>query len=236
MAKVSITEFDGKRKVAGTAGSAGAQPAGLYFALDTRYQWQGPFTFAELAALPWFSALTWISNGGGTMEKASAIPGLSDIFMQRVASEENVATGSLCPICRHPLVVRSFEKTQVSQCTFCGGTMIDNDKISRVLARSDGGCPDRIKALARDTMKENQIRSITRKTRGEEQKMPLLHCPKCGNNMTRTFYSLAYLVEIDRCSWCDISWFDRDELAMLQCMISTRMASENLLGKEMPIQ
>jgi hypothetical protein len=114
--------------------------------------------------------------------------------------------------------------------------MIDNDKISRVLARSDGSCPDRIKALARDTMKENQIRSITRKTRGEEQKMPLLHCPKCGNNMTRTFYSLAYLVEIDRCSWCDISWFDRDELAMLQCMISTRMASENLLGKEMPIQ
>ena len=41
----------------------------------------------------------------------------------------------------------------------------------------------------------------------------------------RTFYSLAYLVEIDRCNYCDIIWFDADELAILQCVIENKMTA-----------
>jgi len=37
--------------------------------------------------------------------------------------------------------------------------------------------------------------------------------------MLRAFYSLAHLIEIDRCSFCCLTWFDRDELEMLQCLI-----------------
>jgi hypothetical protein len=46
--------------------------------------------------------------------------------------------------------------------------------------------------------------------------------------MNRTFYSIAYLVELDRCSYCGISWFENDELEILQCMIDHRMASTPL--------
>ncbi len=54
---------------------------------------------------------------------------------------------------------------------------------------------------------------------------PHRNCPKCKNPMARPFYSLAYRVEIDRCSFCGLTWFDRDELEMLQCMIVNKMAS-----------
>jgi Zn-finger nucleic acid-binding protein len=37
--------------------------------------------------------------------------------------------------------------------------------------------------------------------------------------MYRGFYSMAHLIEIDRCSFCGITWFEQDELQMLQCLI-----------------
>jgi Zn-finger nucleic acid-binding protein len=44
--------------------------------------------------------------------------------------------------------------------------------------------------------------------------------------MSRRFFSAAYSVEIDRCTFCDLTWFDQDELAMLQCLIENRIVSE----------
>jgi Zn-finger nucleic acid-binding protein len=42
--------------------------------------------------------------------------------------------------------------------------------------------------------------------------------------MFRTFYSYAYLLEIDRCGICGVTWFDPDELEMLQCIIENRIS------------
>ena len=44
--------------------------------------------------------------------------------------------------------------------------------------------------------------------------------------MMRMFYTLAYPIQIDRCSSCGVTWFDSDELEMLQCMIASKMAAE----------
>jgi Zn-finger nucleic acid-binding protein len=41
--------------------------------------------------------------------------------------------------------------------------------------------------------------------------------------MVRGFYSSAHLIEVDRCGNCGITWFDQDELEMLQCMIENRL-------------
>jgi Zn-finger nucleic acid-binding protein len=41
--------------------------------------------------------------------------------------------------------------------------------------------------------------------------------------MFRGFYSSAHLIEVDRCGFCGITWFDQDELEMLQCMIENRL-------------
>jgi Zn-finger nucleic acid-binding protein len=44
--------------------------------------------------------------------------------------------------------------------------------------------------------------------------------------MSRGFYSQAHLIEVDRCSNCGLTWFDKDELAMLQCMIENRIVPD----------
>ena len=36
--------------------------------------------------------------------------------------------------------------------------------------------------------------------------------------MVRKFYSYAYHVEIDECNICKLTWFDADELEILQCL------------------
>ncbi len=41
--------------------------------------------------------------------------------------------------------------------------------------------------------------------------------------MSRGFYSSAHMIEVDRCSFCGLTWFDRDELGMLQCLIENRI-------------
>jgi Zn-finger nucleic acid-binding protein len=44
--------------------------------------------------------------------------------------------------------------------------------------------------------------------------------------MSRGFYSQAHLIEVDRCSFCGITWFDHDELEMLQCLIENRIVPD----------
>jgi len=51
--------------------------------------------------------------------------------------------------------------------------------------------------------------------------------------MMRGFYTMAYLIEVDRCSFCNLIWFDRDELEMIQYMIENKkVATLDLLKKE----
>jgi len=227
MARAHIADLGRKRtKKAEENAETGGK---TYYALDTRYQWQGPFTVPELAALPWFRSLTWVSTDGEKMEKASDVPLLNDIFLRIVDRDPRETSPLSCPFCKDPLLKENFDRTKLLVCRFCGGKLIENGKISRVIARSSGNCSERIRVLSRATLRENQMKRIAMYSEKRGQVSPPVHCPQCGHVMMRTFFSLAYLVEIDRCTVCNLTWFDQDELRMLQCMIDGKMASENLL-------
>jgi Zn-finger nucleic acid-binding protein len=76
-------------------------------------------------------------------------------------------------------------------------------------------------------LKENQFKIAQQKLGALKRKSePLLSCPKCKNPMYRGFFSLAYTIDIDRCSFCGLTWFDQDELEMLQCLIENRIVPE----------
>lgn len=204
-------------------------PEDLFYALDNRYQWQGPFTVMELAVLPWLSADTWISNNGYALAKASQIPLADVVLRKRFRSDTEAASDYLCPSCRNPLIPKTYEKTKIYQCKFCGGSLVDDVKLPRIIVRKDVKYSERINALSRITLSENQLRQLARnKNKYAKTNMNFLNCPKCKCRMNRTFYSMAYLVELDRCSYCGISWFENDELEILQCMIDNRMASTPL--------
>ncbi|HUI67669.1 MAG TPA: zinc metalloprotease HtpX [Nitrospirota bacterium] len=227
MARVSITELDDKANKKAEDTQRTSQPT--YYAMNPQQQWQGPFNMAELGSLPWLSPLTWVTTGDKqAVERAWKEPLINEIFTARLGQEQGVASEFTCPSCRQPLVMESYEGTQVYQCRFCSGTLVENSKIPRIIARTgrEGPCSERIGALAKTVVKENQTRYTQQKLAAAGRtKMPLLACPKCKNPMYRGFYSLAYLIEINRCSFCGLTWFDRDELEMLQCLIASKESS-----------
>jgi hypothetical protein len=109
--------------------------------------------------------------------------------------------------------------------------LVDGDKLPRIIIRRENAWPEKIKAQARTTLKENQQNYIIHSAKAGKNKIISLRCPKCKGSMWRTFYNYAYLIEIDRCI-CGAMWFDKDELSMLQCMIENRMAGKDLSKEE----
>ncbi len=199
-----------------------------YYAMNPQQQWQGPFTLRELAALPWLSPLTWVTTGEQQpVDRAWKEPLINGIFSIRLANGDGTTSEFSCPSCRQQLVTESYEGTQIYRCRFCAGTLAENAKIPRILARTgrERPCTDRINALARAVVNENQVKSTRHKLKGLPDKkiVPGRSCAKCNNPMLRGFFSAAYPVEVDRCSYCGLTWFDQDELEMLQCLIENRI-------------
>jgi len=225
MARVSIAELDEMTGKAATTSAQGSSVP-LHYVMGPRQQWQGPFTPAELAALPWLSPLTWITQGKDhPVERASKKPLINAIFLSRLSEPERPLSNFSCPSCRQPLITETYEGTQIYQCRFCAGILLESVKIPRIIVRTgrERPCSERINSLAKAVVKGNQLRYPAQK-RGAV--IPLLPCPKCSNPMSRGFYSQAHLIEVDRCSFCGITWFDQDELEMLQCLIENRIVPD----------
>jgi heat shock protein HtpX len=226
MAHVNASVLTNKTRAKPPAGAECAEP--LHYALDPDNVWLGPFRIAELATFPWFSPQTWISNtAGGKAERAADLPALNGAFAHLSPGQGGEQGGMDCPACRRPLARVPYEKTTIYRCPFCRGTLVDNDKLQRILARSEGECSERIVSLVRAVIADNQRSLAIRKLRQlDRRKEPPIPCPKCGRPMFRTFYSYAYLLEIDKCGICGVTWFDPEELEMLRCIIENRMGPE----------
>jgi heat shock protein HtpX len=235
MAHTSIAELDAKaanRRNASQQGVAGQH----YFAMDPQQQWQGPFTLPELGALAWLSPLTWVTAGKEQpVDRAWKHSSINAIFMTRLKDRAQTASNFTCPSCGQPLLAETYEGTQVYQCRYCAGTLVENGKIARIIARTgrERPCSERIIALAKTTVTKNQLRYTRRMLKGGKNTASPLPCPKCRNPLYRGFYSSAHMIEVDRCSFCGITWFDRDELEMLQCLIENRIEPDfNILRPE----
>jgi heat shock protein HtpX len=221
MARVSITELDAKARKRTTPQVEGPG----FYAMNPQRQWQGPFSLADLGTLPWLSPLTWVTAGEERpVGRAWREPAINAIFTLRTRNGENRLSDHVCPACGQSLTVSSYEGTRIFQCNFCAGTLVENDKIARIIARTgrERACSERINALARAVTGRNHGRRAGVGA-ADNKSVPLLSCPKCRNAMRRGFYSSAHLIEVDRCSYCGLTWFDQEELAMLQCMIENRI-------------
>jgi Zn-finger nucleic acid-binding protein len=227
MAHVSTADLEKKVIQAQNTMIAPAQSQQQYYVLNPERHWQGPCNVADLVSFPWISPRSWISTGlGQEVERASENALIHTALAERVNRTGHEFSPFTCPLCKQALHEISYEKTKVYQCNYCKGIMVDDARLPRIIVRREIECTERIKSLARAVTKDNQNRLLMRKLQGKAAlTMPLVPCPKCHNSMMRTFYSLAYLVEIDRCNYCDIIWFDADELAILQCVIENKMTA-----------
>ncbi len=232
MARASLSQFysrtdaEKKRIVSEPAKTAEA----LYYAYNKEQQWQGPFNLEELSALTWLTPLTWIGTAPDKeIERASENPIINAIFIKRLIQTKAKTADLICPNCKQALVEIPYERTQIYQCNFCKGALVENNKLPRIIVRDEEPCPERIKQLSRAAINEKQKRMTTKRLNSKEEpktSIPFKNCPKCKKPMFRRFYSLVYLIEVDRCGFCGITWFDKDELEMLQCMVENRIVPE----------
>ncbi len=178
--------------------------------------WHGPFTIEQLMTQDWLQPLTRLTVAGRAAEiEACSIPALAHFFEQRKDAIYKVR--NICPVCREWLIPEKYEGLYVWRCAFCGGVMADQNKMPRIIVRQEKGYTDRVLRIAALMTDEAKLKH-PRFTIILACKYPRA-CPKCGKVMVHKFYSYAYHVEIDECQECRVTWFDADELEILQCLV-----------------
>jgi Zn-dependent protease with chaperone function/Zn-finger nucleic acid-binding protein len=124
----------------------------------------------------------------------------------------------LCPRCRVPLSEDSYEGAPIRVCRTCGGKLIDQDAVGRVLQRTEVGFSPALREKAR-TFRETFLRNPlkTKKIADLGADHPL--CPSCGYRMVTRPYNYQYFVPVEKCLSCYEIWFDADEMEILQILV-----------------
>ncbi|MFC1699592.1 M48 family metalloprotease [Candidatus Omnitrophota bacterium] len=186
--------------------------------MDQQNSWQGPFSVSQMMLLGWLRPDTWIKSlEQEGLKQAKQEPFLKPLFDDRLKRHKSSSFD--CPKCNQALVEEEYEGTVIHRCLFCAGLLVDGQKISRIILRKEKGFNERIKKLASLTQK-NGYQKIRQKLK--VRKAANFKCQKCGARMARNFYTLAYLVEVEKCHICGLVWFDKDELEVLQYLIENK--------------
>ena len=127
--------------------------------------------------------------------------------------------GMACPSCGAALVRAPYEGIDIALCDRCGGRLVTTPEIGKLLARREAAFSEGQQRLADLlTAGGDGLRRAAVLARGRPG-VSLIRCPRCSAPMMRRHYSYEYAVEIDYCSLCDLTWFERDELEALQVLV-----------------
>lgn len=125
----------------------------------------------------------------------------------------------LCPACGAVLAQVDYEGVRIWACNACGGRLGGSEQIAKILARREVGFDDEQRRIAEDVLaRGDELRRAARLARGRPG-VSLTPCPRCGRVMMRKHFSYDHAVEIDVCAVCDLLWFERDELEVLQIIV-----------------
>ncbi|MBU4305517.1 MAG: M48 family metalloprotease [Candidatus Omnitrophica bacterium] len=184
-----------------------------WFAVDSQGQWQGPFAFGQMAAMPWITAETWVHKEfDSKVQYAWQNDDIRGLLQGNGAQHGRYS----CPRCNFALKDVLYEGVPLWHCSGCAGNLVERSKIMRILTRRQQGFSAEVEQMGKvikTTVKHSQISTKAGGSFGSAQ---LFNCPLCRRPMRRQFYNFDYLVEIDLCLYCDIIWFDKNELEVLQ--------------------
>ncbi len=178
--------------------------------------WIGPYTLLQLQTFDWLTPDTEIKfQETNETFSANSIPALNHYFKVRDSTIWKMRR--ICPLCNEWLIPQEYEGLYIWRCAFCNGLLVEKEKLSRIFTREEKRFTENVQRLA-------SILYTEAKQKKPHFKLTIItpdkrKCPKCGKPMVRRFYSYAYHIEIDECAECNLIWFDRDELEILQCLI-----------------
>ena len=188
-------------------------------------QWRGPFTALQLTSIPFITPESWVTqNKEMAPVRAATDPLLSDLFRLRL--EGKMLSPYLCPKCRQSLTKIDYEGAPVSRCHFCGGTLVEEQNLFRIFAREEKQFPDELKQKAVQLTEQWLLTRAIKTMKLSElvnAAFPAFKCPKCKTEMVRMPYTMQYFIVIDRCYTCNLIWFDKEELELLQILVEKRI-------------
>lgn len=133
--------------------------------------------------------------------------------------------GASCPACGGSLAPVDYEGITILVCAGCGGRLVTSGQAGRILARREVGFTEEQQRLADLVVASgDQLRRMAWLERGRPG-VALIPCPSCGASMLRRHYDYDNAVEVDRCIRCDLIWFEKDELEVLQLLAERRSTS-----------
>jgi heat shock protein HtpX len=179
-------------------------------------KWAGPYAAEQLLGLAQLNHDTFIRRQGS--DKINLVYQENDLLdLLKQKENKSVKGNHRCPRDNQLLSAVVYEGVLIQMCGLCKGTLVEGNKIPRILVRQDQGFSEELISRANVIKKKSSGLTfpIAPKMQGE------FNCPKCDRKMLRNFYTLAYFIEVDRCYDCDLTWFDRDELEILQYWVET---------------
>lgn len=184
-------------------------------------KWEGPFSIATLFTIPWFTGMATVRPAGS--QNAAHARSFAPILNAFRAPQKNSVAKGQCPVCAQKLNDSYYEGVSIKQCFRCGGRLVPEAGIVRIIARREVKSSDYLLRKARRWKMENQIniKALDRikKSDSVPNNKSRYNCPLCGYGMIRRLFSYQYFVEIDDCKSCKQVWFDGDELEILQILI-----------------
>jgi Zn-finger nucleic acid-binding protein len=171
------------------------------------------------AATERFSAKEHVRRAPAVASGAAALaPGRGVPAAPRVGAQPLAGWTPLCPSCGGALRETDYEGVRLRACGACGGRLVTSQGVRRVCARREVAFSDEQRRLA-DLLVEQADGLRRRAVLGRGRfAAGLVPCPRCGRTMMRRHYSYEHAVEVDVCTVCDLYWFEKDELEVVQLL------------------
>jgi Zn-finger nucleic acid-binding protein len=191
----------------------------------------GPLMAAAPAAAPLLGAASLASPGVAPLVAPSAAPSAAPPATASATASSTAQAGSslhagavvgpapACPGCGAGLERADYEGTGVLICRACGGRLATTPQVQRILTRREMRFDDRQHALADAVVEHGDELRRDFARRRAARSLALVKCPRCGRTMMRRHFSYDQAVEVDYCSLCDLYWFAKDELEVLQVIV-----------------
>lgn len=181
-------------------------------------EWLGPFSMETVIRLDWVTPDTGIQHvEGGLVTSLAGMPQFQHVRQRlgKSLSEQE----KICPACSGELEEVFYELVKVRRCRQCQGILCDENTVGVLLNRREKTFDGRIQAMAQTL--EEERRSITNEQLYYRRSDRFYRCRDCRNRqrpLLKRLFNRIYPVEIDKCPQCGLTWFDKDELEVLQCM------------------
>jgi len=183
-------------------------------------KWQGPYTLEQILSLRFFTLRIRTKNIQERIEAtAGEFPqirtGLHNLYHKKPVNPKRY---NKCPRCRTPLRDIFYEGVALKICPSCGGKLVDTAVVGRIIARIEVAFSDHLLQKAAD-FRKNFLQNPAGIRKLNREKSQDIYCPLCGLKMQPRPFTYQYIIPVDKCFWCHKTWFDTDELEILQILI-----------------